>query len=250
MRAFASPLALPTASPLALTTASLLALPTALPIALPTASPIALTLVGADGLARAMRPSLLPLALAAALAACTATPPAAESTPPADNAAKPSDAAPAPPPSRLADAAASTSAAPPPGSPAPLPSSPAPGSPLKAWLAGATKIELFTRPSMADESKPAGTIAKADVPATLAAIGVDQQANGPGRRCPDTLQLVFSDDQGKARGTVGFCDPKGIEGALRFEGPEFRPDPSSASRGIKIANPDALRALVRKGAKK
>jgi hypothetical protein len=138
-----------------------------------------------------------------------------------------------PPPAADAPPPAATDTAPP--APAPVV--------VKDALGKVAKIEV-REVQLGEGTKSTRTYSKpADVEAILKAIGVEQTASGPKRRCPDNVQLVFFDDGGAEKGQLGLCGGLGAKDNL--EGAEFGLT-SNERGGVNISDAAALKKALNK----
>ena len=167
------------------------------------------------------------------LVGCGSAPePAAMPEPPPAAAPPPS---PEPPPAEAAPATPPAETAAPP--PAPPPAV------LKDVIGKVAKIEVREVELGAGVKSTRSYSKAADIDAILKAVGVDQAATGPKRRCPDTVQVVFLDEAGAEKGLLGLCGGLGAKDEL--QGAEFGATMSDRG-GLSIADAAALKKALNK----
>jgi len=182
--------------------------------------------------------SILASALACILSACGGEAPPPEVPPPPP--AAPEPAAPVPPAAPEPAAAA----APPAEPPAPAPP---PASPIKDVLGKVAAIEVreVDVGKGADAVKSVRSYKKApDIDAILKAIGTDQTASGPKRKCPDNVTVSFADEGGAEKGVLGLCGGLGAKDPP-LEGAEFGKTANDRA-GIQLADAAALKKALTK----
>lgn len=125
---------------------------------------------------------------------------------------------------------------PPPPAPEPPPVAPAPppAPTLKETLGTIAKAEVYD-----GKKKKVREFAKQDdVTKLTAAIGLDQSPSGEKRRCPDDAVVVFKDDKGAEKGSVGFCKAETL-------GAEFWGPGANDRKGFSVADEGTVRKLLK-----
>jgi hypothetical protein len=102
---------------------------------------------------------------------------------------------------------------------------------LKETLGAIAIVDVMAKgKKKSDFKKPA------DVTALMNAIGPDQTAEGPLRKCADDMELQMKDKDGKVKGHVGLC-------AAGDMGAEFWSD--GDRKGIMLSDATAVRKMLK-----